>query len=178
MIRTRFVAIAAVALVAGLSGCTTSDRFGEPTSATPGKEGVSVESELTWQEAKAQSQAMELEIAELIPEDKVVKVEQKATGILFECGEAQHLWKGSTAVTLSAGTDPEPIVQAIEAHYQDSRFTIKTSTSVTGNYRIQLRSPDTSENYIIVKDGPGEVRIASGSACFTLPEGVYPGGDF
>jgi hypothetical protein len=171
-------ALAAVVLVAGLSGCTTSDRFGDPTSSTTREDGGSVEIDLMWQEAKAQSQAMELEIADLIPEEKVVKIEQKATGILFECGEDQHRWKGSTVVTLSVGTDPEPLVKAIEAHYQDSRFNIKTSISVTGNYRIQLRSPDTSENYIIVKDGPGEVRIASGSACFTLPEGVYPGGDF
>ncbi|WP_411734132.1 hypothetical protein [Paeniglutamicibacter sp.] len=137
-----------------------------------------MESELTWQKAKAQSQAMELEIANLIPEDNVVKIEQKATGILFECGEAQHRWKGSAAVTLSAGTDPEPIVRAIEAHFQDSRFNLKTGPDIVGDYRVQLRSPDTSENYIIVKDGPGEVRIASGSPCFALPEGVYPGGDF
>ncbi|MFL4475203.1 hypothetical protein ACIPVK_14490 [Paeniglutamicibacter sp. MACA_103] len=174
----RITAIAAMVLMVGLSGCMPNNHSGDPTSVTTTKKGGAVESELTWQKAKAQSQAMEQEIANLIPEDKMVKIEQKATGILFECGEAQHLWKGSTTVTLTEGTEPEPLVKEIEAHYQDSRFNIKTSTSVTGNYRIQLRSPDTSENYIIVKDGPGEVRIASGSPCFTLSEGIYPGGDF
>ncbi|MFL4475201.1 hypothetical protein ACIPVK_14480 [Paeniglutamicibacter sp. MACA_103] len=125
MIRTRFVAIAAVVLMVSLSGCMPGNPSEDPTSSTTTEEGEAVESELTWQEAKAQSQAMELEIAKLIPEEKVVKIEQKANGILFECGEAQHRWKGSTAVTLSAGTDPEPLVKAIEANFQDSRFNIK-----------------------------------------------------
>lgn len=32
--------------------------------------------------------------------------------------------------------------------------------------------------YLIREDDPGLIRIASGSPCFTLPEGTYPGGDF
>ena len=178
VIRTRLIAIAAVMLMASLSGCMPSNQPGDPTSATTREEAAPVDDKLTWQKAKAHLQDMEQEIANLIPEEKVAKIDQKTTGILFECDKAQHLWKGSTAVTLSAGTDPEPIVKAIENHFQDSRFNIKTGPDIVGDYRVQLRSPDTSENYIIVKDGPGEIGIASGSPCFTLPDGVYPGGDF
>lgn len=172
------LAVAAVALLVGTTGCAPSDQSGEPTS-TVGIEGsIPVENELTWQEAKARAQAMELEIAKLFPEDNVVKIDQGKTGTLFSCSETQHNWNGATTVTLSKGTAPEPLVKAIEAHYQDSRFTIETDLDIVGDYRVQLRSPDSAASYIIVRDDPEAIRIASGSACFTLPEGEYPGGDF
>jgi hypothetical protein len=172
------LAVAAVALLVGTTGCAPSDQLGEPSKSTTTKEGTPMGNELTWQKAKALTQAMELEIAKLIPEDKVVKIDQGKTGTLFSCSETQHNWNGATTVTLSKGTPPEPLVKAIEAHYQDSRFAIETDLSITGNYRVQLRSPDTAASYIIVRDDPNAIRIASGSACFTLPEGEYPGGNF
>lgn len=178
MKRVRLTAIVTVLLMASLSGCMPSDGTGGLTSATTTEKGEAVESEFTWQEAKARTLSMQLEIARLIPENKVVKINDKKTGTLLGCSKTHHNWNGSTTVTLAVGVEEESIVKAIEAHYKDSRFIIKTGPDIVGDYRVQLRSPDTSENYIIVKDGPGEVRIASGSACFTLPEGVYPGGDF
>lgn len=170
--------VGAVLVLVGITGCAPSDQFGEPSKSTTTKEGAPVGNGLTWQEAKAQTQDLELEIARLIPEDKVVKIDQGKTGTLFSCSETQHNWNGATTVTLSKGTEPEALVKAIEAQYQDSRFTIETDLSITGNYRVQLRSPHTAASYIIVRDDPNAIRIASGSACFTLPGGVYPGGDF
>ena len=178
MIRTRFSAIAALVLLVSLTGCVPFDPTAETNNATATSGDAPVENELTWQEAKAQTQAMELEIAKLIPEDKVAKIDQGKTGTLFSCSETQHNWNGATTVTLSKGTEPEPLVKAIEAHYGDSRFTIETDLDIVGDYRVQLRSPDTAASYIIVRDDPDSIRIASGSACFTLPEGEYPGGDF
>ena len=137
-----------------------------------------MESVLTWQDAKAQTQAMELEIAGLIPKAKVVKVGQKEIGTLFNCSDARHNWNGSTTVTLTKGTDPEPLVKGVETHYRASGFNVETDFDVVGDYRVQLRSPDTAESYIIVKDDPDTIRIASGSACFTLPEGVSSRGEF
>jgi hypothetical protein len=179
VIRTRFAAIAAVALMLSLSGCMPSDQSGDPTSVTTTEEGGAVESELTWQEAKARTLAMQLEIAELIPEAKVVKIHNKKTGTLLSCSETQHRWKGSNTVTLTEGTEPEPLVRAIEAHFQDSRFHIEAGIDNVGNYEVQLRSLNTAENYIVAAGwDPDTIRIDSGSPCFTLPEGVYPGGEF
>ncbi|MFL4473575.1 hypothetical protein ACIPVK_06230 [Paeniglutamicibacter sp. MACA_103] len=137
-----------------------------------------MESELTWQEAKAKAQAMEREIAGLIPEDKVAKIEQRETGLMFSCSEEQHTWDGSTNVTLTKGTEEESILKAIEAHYQDGPFAIKTDFDIVGDYRVQLRSRDSAESYLFGIDEPGTIHISSGSACFTLPEGVDPGDDF
>jgi hypothetical protein len=177
--RTRFTAIAAVVLMVSLSGCTPSKQSEDPTSATTTEEGESVDSSLTWQSAKARTLTTQLEIAKLIPEAKVVKIHNKKTGTLFSCGETQHNWHGSATVTLTEGTEPEPLVKDIEAHYQESGFDIEADIDTAGDYRVQLGSPGTAENYIISAGwDPDTIRIASGSACFTLPEDVYPGGDF
>jgi hypothetical protein len=175
VIGTRLTAIAAVVLVAGLSGCMASGRSArEPTSSTTREEAAPVDDKLTWRKAKARTLTMEQEIAKLIPEDKVAEIDQKDTGLLFSCGETQHNWNGSTTVTLIEGTEESSIVKALEENYQQSAYAIETDLDIVGDYRVQLRSQDTAESYLIVKDGPGKISINSGSACFTLPEGVYP----
>jgi hypothetical protein len=161
-------------LLVAVTGCTS----GAPTSTTETEGNATVESELTWQDAKAKAQAMELEIAGLIPDDKVAKIEQPETGLLFSCSETQHNWSGSTNVTLTKGTEEEPILKAIEAHYQDGPFAIKSDLDIVGDYRVQLRSRDSAESYLFGIFEPGTIRIASGSACFTLPEGVSSRGEF
>ena len=73
-----------------LSGCATSEQPSEETG-------------VTWEEAKADAQAMELEIAAMIPADQVVSVVQKPTGVLLSCDQTQHNWNGSSSVTLTPG---------------------------------------------------------------------------
>ena len=142
--------------------------------------GTSVAQELTWQEAKARTQAMESEIINSIPEDKVAKVDQMATGVLFDCGGSTVNWAGGATVILSAGEEPEPLVRALEAKYQDSKFKIKTrDPAPAGDYEVQLRSHDTAEIYIIGEGTePNTILITSASECFEWPEGEYKGGDF
>ncbi|MFJ6453494.1 hypothetical protein [Paenarthrobacter sp. NPDC091669] len=138
-----------------------------------------MKAELTWQEAKAHTQAMELEIAALIATDTIVSINQKKKGVLLSCNKTQHNWNGSTTVTVADGTKIEPIVKDIEAHYRASGLNVSVDKDVDDKYRIQIDPPTQGENYIIAEDlAPNEIRVASGSACFTLPEGIYPGGDF
>lgn len=141
MIRAR-CATAVLVLLVAVTGCTP----GAPTSTTETEGNAPVERELTWQDAKAKAQAMELEIAGLISEDKVAKIEQRETGLLFSCSETQHNWSGSTNVTLTEGTEEGPLLKAIEAHYQDSPFAIKSDRDIVGDYRVQLRSRDSAES--------------------------------
>ncbi|XTR51487.1 hypothetical protein ACOM2C_15190 [Pseudarthrobacter sp. So.54] len=137
-----------------------------------------MKAELTWQEAKAKAQATELEIAALIPTDTVVSIDQKKKGVLLSCNKTQHKWNGSTTVTVAEGTKIEPIVKDIEAHYRANGAKVSVDLDVDEKYRIQI-SLGAGENYIVAEDlAPNEIRIASGSACFTLPGGIYPGGDF
>lgn len=153
--------------VSVLSGCA------------PDGDVPSEENSVTLEEAKADAQAMEMEIASLIPGDLVVGVEQKPDGTLFSCDEKQHRWKGSTRIMLTPDADPESIVMDLEVRMSDDdRFASRNWFDPTGAYNVQLMSPESAANFIFGEDDPHTIRIASGSVCFTLPEGVYPGGTF
>lgn len=141
MVRAR-CATALLILLVALTGCTS----GAATGTTEAEKNSPVESELTWQDAKAKAQAMELEIAGLIPEGRVAKIEQRETGLLFSCSGNRHNWSGSINVTLTKGTEEEAILKAIEAHYRDGPFAIKTDLDIVGDYRVQLRSRDSAES--------------------------------
>ena len=123
---------------------------------------------------------MEMEIAESIPQDRVAKVDQLPAGMLIDCGGSSVNWAGAATVTLTAGTEPEPLVRALEAKYQDSRFDIKVrDPAPAGHYEVQLRSPDSAEIYIVGAGwDPYTIRIASGSECFPWPEDESIRGDF
>lgn len=162
-----------------LCGCSALGNEADEQLPRSGQQEQEKKSELTWEDAKAATQEMELEIADLIPEDLVVSIDQRPTGMMLSCDKTRHHWAGATTVTLVPGTDIESLVKDIEAHYRADDIEISVDLSVTGNYRIQILPPPEGENYIVVADGePDRLRIASGSACFTLPEGIYPGGDF
>lgn len=133
---------------------------------------------LTWQEAKATAQKTELEIARLLPEDDVISIEQNPTGTLISCPGEQYDWNGATTVTLAPSAD---IDQALETmtRFPEERFEVSRRKDIIGELRIQLSSPTNGELYLVGHGfEPNQIRIASASACFTLPEGVYPGGDF
>lgn len=176
---SRHACLIALASVLALTGCTAPDSNVSDPPGTTDQQEEKMNSDLTWEEAKAATQEMELEIANLIPTELVVSIDQKAKGVLLSCDETRHSWTGATTVTLSSGADIESIVKDIEAHYREAGTEISVDRSVSGNYRIQLLLPSQGENYIIAKDIEDDhLRIASGSACFTLPEDVYPGGEF
>lgn len=136
-------------------------------------------SNVTLEEAKAEAQAAELELASLIPEDVVASIEQKPDGTLFSCDEERHRWKGSTTVVLVPEADTTAVVKQLESDVRDEgRFSVESWVDVTDTYSVQLTLPGSVENYIFSEGEPHTIRIASGSVCFTLPEGVYPGGKF
>ncbi|TVU65680.1 hypothetical protein FQP90_05675 [Paenarthrobacter nitroguajacolicus] len=170
-----------LALLMGLAGCAGNPSVSSTESTVPTATDTQEEpliTELTWQEAKAHTQAMELEIAALIPNNTIVSIDQKETGMLLSCNSTHHKWKGSTTITVVEGTNIKPIVKDIEAHYRAKGTKVSADRNVDEDYRIQI-DLGAGENYIVAEGlAPNEIRIASGSVCFTLPEGIYPGGDF
>ncbi|WZH35747.1 MAG: hypothetical protein PIR02_13330 [Microbacterium enclense] len=163
-----------IALAVTLSGCTTPQ---EPAQ-QPTQEETPV-ADMTWQDAKAATQATETEIAGRIPADEVASVAQLPEGTLISCGDGGHSWNGSTTVTLRDGVDADEVVRALEPQFAGGEYDVRTRSNIAGKYEVQLVAPDRTENYIIAEDvTPGTVRISSASPCFTLPDGVYPGGTF
>ena len=161
--------IVALSVLVALSGCANNEPPEKEQTVTP---------KLTWQEAKAATQATELEIAGRIPKDQVASIDQMKDGTLFSCDAGQYDWNGATTVTLKDGIDAESVVKALEASYAGSRFQVSADRDVLGDYLVELASSDTGEIYLFSEDDPNTIRIASASACFTLPEGTYPGGEW
>ena len=95
------------------------------------------------------------------------------------CGRRSHSWNGSTIVTLRNEVDAEEVVTALEPQFAGGPFDVRTRRNIADKYEIQLVAPDRTENDIIAEGvTPGTIRISSASPCFTLPDGVYPGGTF
>jgi hypothetical protein len=138
------------------------------------------ENAVTWQEAKADAQTMERYIAALIPTGDVLNVDQHETGTLFSCDDVQHRWLGRTTVALAPGVDAESVVRRMELAFAgDDRFIVTSRTNLEEHYLVKLKSPSPpAQTYIFGESAPGEIAIDSWSVCFTLPEGVYPGGKF
>lgn len=148
-------------------------------SCSPENRDEPVDESLTWEQAKAATQAVSREIADLIPAAVVVDIVQRETGSLFSCHESSHRWKGVTSVTVTPGTDVDEIVHDIEhAFSDDSRFEISTRTDSAGAYELHLTSPSSAEGYLVGELGEDTIQIDGGSACFILPDDVYPGGAF
>lgn len=167
----------------GLAGCAgppigSSTESTVPTAAKT--QEATMNAELTWQQAKAHTQAMELEIAALIPKEAVISIDQKKKGVLLSCNKTQHSWNGSTTITVTGKTKIEPILKEVETHYQIGQYEVGNRLDIRGSYEVQVSPHNTSDENYIVAEGlaPHQIRIDSGSPCFTLPEGIYPGGDF
>jgi len=174
MNRKRIGTAFVIGLTLALSGCAAPQ---QPTQ-QPTQKDTPV-AEMTWQDAKAATQATETEIAGRIPADKVADIAQTPEGTLTSCGDGGHSWNGSTTVTLRNGVDAEEVVTALEPQFAGGPFDVRTRRNIADKYEIQLVAPDLTENYIIAEDvTPGTIRISSASPCFTLPDGVYPGGTF
>lgn len=149
------------------------------TGCAPGAHDRSEENGVTWETAKAEAQAAELEIASMIPAASVVDVVQKPKGVLLSCDDTQHSWNGSTTVTLSAESDAESLIRDLEERMtSDERFESRNWVGPTGAFNVQLMSPNTAANFIVSAADERTIVINSGSECFTLPDDVYPGGTF
>jgi hypothetical protein len=159
--------VLAVLMLAGCVGCS------------PQNGDDPVDESLTWEQAKAATQTVSREIAELVPEAVIVDIVERETGSLFSCDESSHRWKGVTTVTVTPGTNIDAIVRDIENSFSDdSRFEISTRTDSGGAYELHLTSPSSAEGYLVGELGEDTIQIDGGSACFILPDDVYPGGAF
>ncbi|MCK2036169.1 hypothetical protein KZC51_08465 [Microbacterium sp. SSW1-49] len=165
--RVAYFGVLAGLVVAVCVGCDSAER------------GEKVDESLTWEDAKATTQDVMKEIADLVPADVVVGVEHQESGRLFSCDPVGHRWKGVATVTIQPGTDIDAVVREIEqAFNDDSRFEMSSRTDGGGAYELHLTSSESAEGYLVGELGEETIQIDGGSACFVLPDDVYPGGKF
>ena len=137
-------------------------------------------SALTVEEAKSEAQFTEDGIASMIPSESVTKVEQHPNGGLLSCkGESAYQWYGHTYVHLRVGVDAEAVIDGlIDQWAADESFAISTYKNLSDRRVVELDGHYNSSYFVDVEDAGAQISIASFSPCFTLPKGVYPGGEF
>lgn len=140
-----------------------------------GCQGGNVSSDLTVEQAKADTQRFELEVAELVPAEITDRVEQLETGTLLRCGPDQEYgWTGNTAVYLSAPpADDAELLQSIADSLDEAEIDTES-----GAPRLIARGPEGQNVIVGVWEDGAYVNIASSSACFILPEDADPLGDY
>ena len=131
---------------------------------------------LTWERAKELTQNREREIVAMFPGGELEAVEQDPEGVLLSCDTTTYNWNGVTNVSLTGHTPVAKLIREVGRQCEAHDWEVLTIPSPLGRSRIQLIAPDGVENYIVAEGEPGVIRIASGSPCFALPEGTYPGG--
>ncbi|MBK0421727.1 hypothetical protein JD292_06530 [Leucobacter sp. CSA2] len=164
------------------TGCTIQGKPEMHSSQDSDKPGQQVNPGLTWQKAKSDTQETEQQIADLIPKELVESVKQQSVGMLFQCSNGQHQWGGGTIVNLRQDSDFPAAIRTLEKHYQTAGggYSVKVGDDAFGYLQLTLTtSRDDGEAYLVSTGlEKNQLNIDSRSPCFTLPEGVYPGGDF
>ncbi|MCL2794312.1 MAG: hypothetical protein FWD85_03280 [Microbacteriaceae bacterium] len=146
---------------------------GQPTSSP----SAHATGPLTWQAAKASTQATELAIARQIDASEVANISQQKTGTLLSCSDSTWQWTGDTTVTMKTPSDPKFVLDDLEKHWsgQDG-FNAKLTTSQSDGRSELLIGRGATETYIVAptNDHSG-FDISSFSDCFKLAPSDDPG---
>lgn len=160
-----------IVFLALLTGCSTVDEDppGAPEPAAP-----TASPEVAIQAAKATTQRVELEIADVVPDRSRVRQQEKGT--LFPCGEHQRQWAGGTNVVVTGEPDMDAVVAAVEQEWAGrSGWAIDKRQDTVGLATIDI-STDDGEGYLVSRGTEARtVHIRSSSSCFAVPE-VFSGG--
>lgn len=136
---------------------------------------------LTWQRAKADTQATETEIAKSIDPSAVASITQTPKGTLLRCDANTWQWTGHTKIALKTPTSPESYLATIKSSWApDHGFESRMIPDAIGGQANALQlHRGTAEGYTISGTaGNAGLQIDSFSPCFTVPDDVYPGGSF
>lgn len=173
--RRAMAALAAVALVVAVAGCTS------PFGGGQGGSGASDTSELSLEEAKAQTIEVRDEMAALYPAEDIAEIRANETSkALMPCGgEESFAWPGRTTITVAGTVDKaEALAPIAEAWEGREGWTVEHGTSSKGFPKLVLNHSDgTHVNIAYFYDGT-ELWVDAVSPCFTLPGGLTLGGEY
>lgn len=169
---TKYAGVA-VLLLSGvlLAGCLSGGARKDVSIAEP---------DLTLEEAKKTTMAMELELAAMVPADIVTSIDQHPTGVLLSCqGDRVYQWAGQTNVVVSSPPDSGAIVDAIVARYlKTEEYTASRDQRIDNQPRAQVLGAYGAD-YLIGPSGDNTaIGISSFSPCFVLPEGMSSDGSY
>ncbi len=138
-------------------------------------EGDDVNTSLTIDEAKSQTQAIEKQIIDLVPAESTAEVVQQPRGVLLACDDASVTWAGGAVITVQNSPDFTAMLQEIqEAFNSDENYATTLEAANSDEPVLTIRSGDHGL-WIVGPMREGEVLdITSSSPCFPTPEGMQP----
>jgi len=159
--RVSLIGCVAVSLMAALSGCVV-------------KESV-VNEDLTVAEAKSVTQSVEVRIAESVPSSVRGPISQKETGVFLSCGKGGHSWTGSLRASIEADPEPGEVLDPIVDEFRDDPGFQVARWQDQGDELVDVASDDGALWITRYRRAAGEIVVHSFSACFRLPDGIWPG---
>lgn len=148
-------------------------------TSTPSHSPSPSPSSFDWQQAKKDTQALELRIAHQFPTADVQSVDQQAKGTLMQCDADNWQWTGGTKITLAPAANPAALLSSAQTYWESQPgFTVNTTKDQDGDPTLQLNRGEHEGYVISVWKNPTRLVISSFSNCFKVPDDVYPGGNF
>jgi hypothetical protein len=167
---------AIVAVVVGLSGCTsaTYDEAKRMQYVDEATDRVDLPA------LRRDVMAVQRRFASMGPEDQIVGILEPPDGVLMSCSDGQFQWTGSTTVEYSTVPDEQGYFEALEAELADDQeFSTNRQLSPDGeSERLIVMSEDGTRYSVKVWTGISKVQVTSSSWCFTLQPGQTEGGQF
>lgn len=130
--------------------------------------------------AKAEAVSLVHEIAAQLPADSVAAVSTTPTGGVVHCGSGEMEWTGNGKITLKAPADPDRTVVIIGEHWKTKQgYRARYYRSADdGSMRVDINGPKHAGFVADLAPHGTAIDVVVGSACFTVPKGFIPYGDY
>ncbi len=165
--KSRASAICAIAsaLAVTVGGCARADEAG-------------TKPELTLTEAKAETQALELSIADAFETVGVVAVKQKQEGVLLGRGDERYQWTGDMVLTLGRELSVEETASTIAGAFDGREgFSAEVEDLQSGGPTAVVSGPD-GLSFVGGVDADSLVSVVSASRCILLSGDESPFGRY
>ncbi|MFF0909954.1 hypothetical protein ACFWZW_04595 [Microbacterium enclense] len=129
-------------------------------------------------EAKRVTQAVENQIVDAVPAQFVVARQQLEAGSFLSCGDGGYYWSGFITAQIGGDPDPSSILGPILATFNNLPAFAAYSRSSQGDQVIDLQNEDGSLWIVRYRDDRDELSVDSFSACFRLPDDIWPGSPY
>lgn len=148
-----------VAVVVGLSACSTTPATVSGTEATPAA------SQSAMFEAKRNTLEVQGRILSLIPAESVADIDHAVKAQLLGCGD-DYLWPGGARVTLQGAVDAQSLVDSIAASFDGEAGWEVGASPTEGAVGAELLHDGGSRFTVVFSQDLAKVNVTSFSACF------------
>jgi hypothetical protein len=138
--------------------------------------GSGVNKDMSLDDAKAHTQAIEREIANTLPPEMLVDIEQRAHGTFLPCsgGQGEH-WAGGLTARVSGDPPPERVIGPIADHFAvGDELTVRLRED-HGDPLVDLIGSYGSMWIVRYARNRAELDVDSFAPCVYLPDDVWRG---